>query len=453
MRSTLRTAALAALLVTAMVSAGPPAGSVRAAPPGRIPIEFWHGLARPLGDILEGVAADFNASQTTYQVNPVFKGSYPETMVAAIAAFRAGSAPHIVQMFEVGTATMMAAGAAIKPVYQLMKDAGVPFDARAYVAAVRGYYSTADGRLMSMPFNSSTPVMWYNRDAFRKAGLDPQKPPRTWAELRADAQRIRAANAAPCGFTTAWPTWAQLETFGALHDVPFATKSNGFDGTDTRLLINSPLFVRHLGLFLDMQKEGTFKYGGRDSAAEALYVSGECAIIHSSSALRARIVREAKFDWGEAFLPYYDDVKGAPRNSIIGGASFWAMTAPRRTAEEYRGVAEFFRYLSRPQVDARWAMATGYVPVTYIGFQVVQSSGYYAKNPGTDIPSQQLARTLPDANGRGLRLGNMPEIRVVIQEEMERAFQGRETAQQALDAAVRRGNEILVRFARTTAGR
>ncbi len=447
-------AAIAVLLVAAGVSpAAMPAPLVTAQAQGqRVQIEFWHGLGRPLGDVLEQVVADFNASQTKYQVKAAFKGSYSETMVAAIAAFRAGNAPHIVQMFEVGTATMMAAGRAIKPVYQLMKEAGIAFDPRVYLPAVRGYYSTSDGRLISMPFNSSTPIMWYNRDAFRKAGLDPQKPPKTWAELRAAAQKIRAANATPCAFTTAWPTWAQFEAFGAIHDVPLATKGNGMDGLDTELKINSPLYVRHLQLFLDMQREGTFKYGGRDGTAEASFVSGECAIIHTSSAFRARIVREAKFEWAGAFLPYYEDVKGAPRNSIIGGASFWVMTSPRRTPEEYKGVAEFFRYISQPEVDARWSMNTGYVPITYIGNQLVQASGFYEKNPGTDIPYKQLSRTIPTANGRGLRLGNMPEIRVIIQEEMEKAFQGQQTAQQALDKAVLRGNTTLVRFARTTTG-
>jgi sn-glycerol 3-phosphate transport system substrate-binding protein len=435
-------------IITLLIAGVLPAQTAAQAP-ARVQIEFWHGLTRPLGDILEGVAADFNASQTKYQVNAIFKGQYPETMVATIAAFRAGNAPHIVQMFEVGTATMMAAGGAIKPVYQLMKEAGAPFEPSVYLPAVRGYYSSSDGRMMSMPFNSSTPIMWYNRDAFRKAGLDPQKPPRTWAELRAAAQKIRATNAAPCAFTTGWATWAQMETFGAIHDVPFATKGNGMNGLDAQLQINSPLYVRHVQLFVDMQKEGTFKYGGRDNAAEALFVSGECAILHSSSGLRARLVAQAKFDWAAAFLPYYEDVKGAPRNSIIGGASLWVMTSPRRTADEYRGVAEFFRYISQPDVDARWSMDTGYVPITFVGYQRVKASGYYEKNPGSDIPYKQLTRTPPTANGRGLRLGNMPEIRTVIYEELEKALQGQQTAQQALDTAVQRGNTILARFART----
>lgn len=459
MKSSVLAGAMAAVLIAAIgfvapnLALGQPLAPVLTAqaPGQRIQIEFWHGLTQPLGGILEGIVSGFNASQTRYQVNASFKGSYPETMVAAIAAFRAGNAPHIVQMFEVGTATLIAAGSAVKPVYALMKEAGVPFDPSMYLPAVRGYYSTSDGRMVSMPFNSSTTILFWNKDAFKRAGLNPDVPPKTWADVRAAAQRIRATNAAPCGLTTAWPTWTQFENFGAVHDVPFATKSNGFDGLDAELTINSPLYVRHLQLLMDMQKEGAFKYGGRDNAGDSLFPSGECAIITASSALRARIIREAKFDWGVTYLPYHEDVKGAPKNSIIGGASFWVMTSPRRTADEYKGVAEFFRYISTPEVAAKWHMDTGYVPITFTGMQLAQASGYYQQNPGADIPIKQLTRTIPTKNSKGLRLGNMPEIRVVIQEEMEKAFQGQQTAKQSLDNAVRRGNEILRRFEKANA--
>ncbi|HKZ06839.1 MAG TPA: sn-glycerol-3-phosphate ABC transporter substrate-binding protein UgpB [Methylomirabilota bacterium] len=414
----------------------------------RTQIEFWYGLGQPLGGLIEKIVADFNASQAQYQVNPSFKGSYPETMVGAIAAFRAGNAPHIVQMFEVGTATMMAARGAVKPVHELMKETGVPFDPNAYVPAVKGYYSLPDGRMVAMPFNSSTTIMFYNKDAFKKAGLDPAKPPQTWPDLVAAAKKIKAANAAPCAFTTAWPTWAQFEQFSAIHDVPLATKANGMAGLDAELKINSPLHVKHVQNLLDMQKEGTFKYGGRDAAGDALFPSGECAMIHASSGLRARIMREAKFEWGPAMLPYWPGTPNAPKNSIIGGAAFWVMTSPTRKPEEYKGVAEFFRFISQPDVVAKWHTDTGFLPVTVAGYEKVKASGFYQQNPGTDIPYLQLTRTQPSENSRGLRLGNMPEIRNIIQEELEKAFQGQQTAQQALDNAVQRGNVVLRNFER-----
>jgi sn-glycerol 3-phosphate transport system substrate-binding protein len=421
-----------------------------------VEIQFWHGLPQPLGGILEGIVNDFNGSQQRYRVTPAYRGSYPETMVAAIAAFRANSAPHVVQMFEVGTGTMMAAGRAVKPVHELLREAGVEIDFDDYLAPVRGYYATPDGRQMAMPFNSSTAVAFYSKDAFRRAGLDPERFPETWPEVAEAARRLRAAGVA-CPMSTAWPTWIQIEQFSAIHDLPLATRANGFGGLDAELRINNSILVRHVQNLVDWQREGLFRYGGRDAAGDALFPSGECAILFASSGLRARILREARFEWGVAMLPYYPDVQGAPINSIIGGAAFWAMNrGPNqgRSAEEWRAVAEFFRYLARPEVAAKWHTETGFLPVTRAAFEQVRASGYYERNPGADIPIRQLLRGdgRTTENSRGIRLGGFVEIRNIIQEEIEKAFQGQQDARQAMDNAVSRGNQVLRNFERQNRG-
>jgi sn-glycerol 3-phosphate transport system substrate-binding protein len=421
----------------------------------RTTIEFWHGLTQPLGGMLEQIAADFNASQTQYQVNASFRGSYPETMAAAIAAFRANQAPHIVQMFEVGTGTMMAAGRAIKPVHELLAETGVAIDFADYLPAVRGYYSLADGRMMSMPFNSSTAIMFYNKEHFRRAGLDPEKAPATWAEMREATQRLRAAGLA-CPFTTAWPTWTQIEQFSAIHNIPLASQDNGFGGLNAELRLNNPTMVRHLDTLMAMAREGQFRWGGRDGAGDALFASGECSIIHASSGARARFLREVPggaANVGAAMLPFYNDVEGAPLNSIIGGASFWVLNRgpnAQRSAEEFKGAAEFFRFISQPQVALKWHTDTGFLPVRNAAFALARDAGFYTQNPGADIPIQQLLRGGGQMTGntRGIRLGGFVEIRVIIQEEMERALQGQQTAQQAMDNAVNRGNQVLRNFER-----
>jgi len=220
-------------------------------------IQWWHAMGGQLGERLSALAENFNRSQKDYKVTPVYKGTYTETMTAAIAAFRAKQQPHIVQVFEVGTATMMAAKGAIYPVYQLMADAGEKFDPGAYLPAVYGYYSTTDGKLLSMPFNSSTPVLYYNKDAFRKAGLAPDKPPKTWPDIEDYAKRLLASGY-QCGFTTQWQTWVQIENFGAWHNIPFATGANGFSGTDIKLLINDPLRIRHIENLAKWHKDKIF---------------------------------------------------------------------------------------------------------------------------------------------------------------------------------------------------
>lgn len=419
---------------------------------GKVKIVWWHAMPAALGEEVNRLAKEFNASQATYEVEPIFKGSYTETLTAAIAAFRAGQAPHIVQMFEVGTGSMLAAGPAVKQVWQLAQETGVKLDPEQYVAAVRGYYSLPDGRLASMPFNSSTAIMWINQDAFEKAGLDPAKPPATWPEVMAAAKALKEKAAAPVAMTTSWPTWIQLEQYSALHNLVFATKENGFAGLDTELKINSPQHVKHVQRLLDMAKDGLFKYAGRDNAGDALFPAGEAGIAFMSSGSRAAVLRNAKFKWGCAPLPYDPEIIASPINGVIGGASLWVMNSKDRTPAEYKGVAEFFRFLAQPKVDAVWSQNTGYVPITLGGFEENKTSGYYDKNPGSDVAIRQLLRGQMTANSKGFRLGRMVELRNIIQEELEGALQGKQGAQAAMDNAVTRGNKVLRDFEKAAKG-
>lgn len=441
MRSALRP--LRATLLAALVGIAPLAHAQS------VQIEFWHGLSGALGEMLETVVADFNASQDRVVVTPSFKGTYDETMNAAIAAFRAGTAPHIVQMYEVGTATMMYAGGAIKPVHELMAETGIAFDPSIYLPGIAGYYSLLDGSLMSMPFNTSTPIMWVNDTALAAAGLDPDTVALdTWQQVRSVAKQVVDAGAAPCGFSMAWPSWTQIENFSAIHDTPIGTLSNGLEGLGTELLINSPLHVAHLQTLIDMKNEGSFTYSGRGNLGDASFASGECAIVQASSALVARVNREATFDWSVRMLPYYEGVAGAPINSIIGGASFWVMQSPTRTEAEYRGIAEFFSFISTLDEATKWHTVSGYLPIRFGVYESLDAEGFYADKAHLAIPYQQLTRGTATANSKGLRFGNMPAIRVVIEEEMELALNGEQTAQQALDKAVERGNAILRAFER-----
>jgi sn-glycerol 3-phosphate transport system substrate-binding protein len=427
---------------TAALAAAPAIG--RAAE--KTKIVWWHAMTAALGEQVNHIAETFNASQDAVELQAIYKGGYADVLTATIAASRAGQAPHLVQIFEVGTGTMLAAGKAVKQTWELAQDTGATIDPNTYIASVRGYYSLPDGRMASMPFNSSTAVMWYSKDAFRKADLDPEKPPATWQDVVAAAKAIKDRNAAPVPMTTSWPTWIQLEQYSALHNIPFASKANGFEGLDAQLEINSKAHVKHIERLLEMAKEGTFKYAGRDNAPSQLLVSGDAGIHFDSSAARGNLVKSAKYDWGIAYLPYDPELIKTPLNSIIGGASVWTMTAPGRSAAEYEAVATFLQFLGKPDIDARWSQGTGYVPTTFAGFELSQQQGYYDKNPGADLAVKQLARGAVTDNSRGLRLGRLPEIRNIIQEELEKALQGGQNAQQAMDAAVSRGNKVLRDF-------
>nr|WP_315490514.1 sn-glycerol-3-phosphate ABC transporter substrate-binding protein UgpB [uncultured Rhodoferax sp.] len=405
-------------------------------------VQWWHSMGGALGEWVNDLAKDFNASQKDYKIVPTFKGSYDESMTAAIAAFRSGNAPHILQVFEVGTATMMASKGAIVPVGKIMADAGVKFDPAAYVPAVAGYYTAPNGQMLSFPFNSSTPVFHYNKDAFKAAGLDPEKPPKTWPEVALAAGKLKASGH-KCPFTSSWMSWTQLESFSAWHNTEFATKGNGMRGIDARLTFNSPLHVRHIENLGNMAQGGLLVYKGRGNAADATFVSGECAMITGSSALYGNIKRNSKFASGISTLPYYPDVAGAPQNTVIGGASLWVMSGKK--ADEYKGVAQFFAHLSKAEEAAKSHQRTGYLPVTIESFKLTDNSGFYKQNPGTDVSVTQMIRKTTDKS-RGIRLGNFVQIRTITDEELEQVWGGKKTAKDALDSAVKRGNEQLERF-------
>jgi len=411
-------------------------------------IQWWHAMSGPLGEWVNDLAKQYNESQKDYKVVPTFKGTYDESMTAAIAAYRSGNAPHILQVFEVGTATMMASKGAIKPVGEVMKEGGAKFDPKAYISAVAGYYTAPNGQMLSFPLNSSTTIFYYNKDAFKAAGLDPNKAPTTWPEVVAAAAKLKA-NGHKCPFTTSWISWTQLESFSAWHNTLFATQNNGFGGTNARLAFNSPLHVRHFENLANMAKQGLFVYKGRGNVPDAAFPSGECAMFTGSSGLYARVAKDAKFAYGISALPYYPDVEGAPQNTVIGGASLWVMSGKKPV--EYKGVADFFSFLSKPDVQSASHKRTGYLPITMAAYEVTDKSGFYKQNPGTDVAVTQMIRKTTDKS-RGIRLGNFVQIRTIIDEETEQIWSGKKQPKEALDAAISRGNEQLERFQKANKG-
>lgn len=433
-KHTLAAGVMAATLLTC--------ASVQAAP---TEITFWHAMANTLGDWVSDLTAQFNEKVPECHLTSIYKGPYDQTMSAGIAAHRAKRSPNILQVFEVGTATMMYSGGAVVPVGQLMEKAGFKFDPKSYIPAVYGYYSTPDGSMMSFPFNSSTTVLYLNLTKFKNAGLptDAEHLPKTWKEIEEAARKLKAAGEV-CPMTTSWIGWTQLESFSTWHNVEYATKNNGFGGLDARLMINSPLHQRHLENLERWNKEGLFVYKGRGNHADASFYSGECAITMGSSGTLGNIRRNAKFEYATSTLPYYEGTPDAPQNTAIGGASLWAMAG--KPDAENRCVAEFFNFLSDPKVQAANHQRTGYLPVTMKAFELSKESGYYDKNPGSDVAVKQMLKTTEKS--RGIRLGNLPAIRTIVDEEFEKIWAGKASAKDALATVVERGNAELTKFER-----
>ena len=428
-------------------------------------IHFWHAMTGQLSEALEAQVKQFNESQTDYEVKPLRKGSYAETLTAAIAAYRQKNPPHLVQVFEVGTQTMLLSGA-VHPVHDLMKEQEIAINWGDFIKPVAGYYMK-DGKLYSMPYNSSTPIFYYNKDAFKKAGLDPGKPPKTWKEVEDFSKKILAASAAKCGFSTGWPSWTMMENMHATHDQPFATKNNGFGGVEgVELLINREFGQKHVGALAAWQKDNIYSYGGRGGTADPKFVNGDCAMYIQSSALIGGFTRGVKFDWGTGELPHW----GAPykkATSIIGGATLWVLKG--KPAAEYKGVARFLEFLARPETQMWWHVNTGYLAVSNTAVKNLEQGYHFVKNPKqytafaqlTGLPPTPPAalagkKTAPPkpervatVNSSGLRLGNFVQIRDAIEGELENIFGGKKTVKQGLDDAVAKSNALLKDFAAT----
>ncbi|MBB6011463.1 sn-glycerol-3-phosphate ABC transporter substrate-binding protein UgpB [Aquamicrobium sp. NLF2-7] len=402
-------------------------------------ISWWHAMTGANAEVVDKIAKDFNASQSDYEVVPVFKGTYPETLNAGIAAFRAGQAPDIIQVFDVGTGVMMAAEGAIRPVAEVLEGAGLKFDKSQYLPGIVAYYSKPDGTMLSFPYNSSSPILYYNKDVFEKAGLDVNNPPKTWGEVFEAAKKIKTSGAAACGYTSTWLTWIHLENFAAWNNISYGTNENGLAGGDVELKINAPLYVNHFQSIADLAKDGTFKYGGRTSEAKQLFLAGECGILTESSGGLGDIVKSG-MNYGIGQLPYDEDGAG-PQNTTPGGASLWVMAG--KSDEQYKGVAAFFNYLSQTDVQQFLHEQSGYLPVTLAAYEATKGSDFYEKNPGRETPILQMMGKAPTENSKGVRLANLPQVRDIQNEEFEKMLAGQQTAQQALDAAVTRGNAAI----------
>jgi len=402
-------------------------------------IQWWHAMTGANNEVVDQLAREFNESQKDYKIVPVFKGTYPETLNAGIAAFRAKQPPAIIQVFDAGSGVMMGAQGAIVPVATVLEKGGYKFDKSQYLPGIVAYYSKPDGTMLSFPYNSSSPILYYNKDLFKKAGLDAETAPKTWADVFDAARKIKTSGAAPCGFTSTWLTWIQTENYAAWNNVSYGSNENGLGGVDVKLAVNSEPFVQHFQAIADLAKEGVFRYGGRTSEAKQLFTSGECAILTESSGGLGDIVKSG-MNYGIGQLPY-DDGPGRPQNTIPGGASLWVFAG--KSEAEYKGTAEFFHFLSQTKIQSRLHQVSGYLPVTMAAYEETKKSGFYEKNPGRETPIQQMMGKAPTENSKGVRLVNLPQVRDIMNEEFEAMLAGQQDAKAALNKAVERGNAAI----------
>lgn len=406
-------------------------------------IQLWHGFDGPLEKYFVEIVEDFNHHSGNYKIVPVKKGNYKEVVEKGLEAFKTKQHPHILQVYEVATLTMMYTPEVFVPVDKLMYTFHKKFDPDVYIDAVRSFYSTSDGKMLSFPWNASTGILFYNKDAFAKAGLNIEKAPKTWEEMEETCQKLVALGYK--GFTTAWPAGYHLEHFSCWHNLPLSTLGNGFDGLATRFVFNSPERVFHITKLAEWQKNGIFHYSGRLGAEpENLFTTGKCAILLQGANRLPLLKNQANFPIGVGFMPYWTSIVQKPYNLNIGGASFWVMAG--FSQEEYRGIVQFFEYLSSTEIQAYWHQKTGYLPITDAAYYLTKKKGFYKDNLAAEIAVLEVMASKPTPYTRGIRVGSYIEIRDMIIDNLEKAFSGEVAPKEALDNAVKTGNQMLEAF-------
>jgi sn-glycerol 3-phosphate transport system substrate-binding protein len=411
----------------------------------RTQIEWWYGLGGRIGEEIENLIADFNASQDQYTVVGVHKGNYEETFAAMIAAYRVGQHPAIIQATERSVLTMMNSGA-IVPMHDLMAEHGHPFETADFIAPIGAYYMF-DGTMNAMPFNHSTSIMWYNVEHFAAAGFE--GPAATWEEFETQLYAIKDLGLSNCQMVLNSDfVWSLVEGFSTINDLPFGTLANGRDGLATEYVYNTTRVVEQVERLKKWVDDGIIQLAGQGTSPAQMFTSGTCSTWSASTAAHAQVEAEAKFDWSATLQPHLAGVE--PRNSQLGGAGLWVLQG--KSDAEYEAAAAFMNYIQQPEVQADWAFVTGYVPVTNAAYDLMTERSLFQQSPTREIAILQLLRGEPTDNSWGFRFGNSNQWWAAINEELQAAFAGQKTVQEALDASVVRGNEILRQFERINAG-
>lgn len=417
----------------------------------RIKFDYWYGLTGQLGEVMQKHCDEFNASQDKYEAVCSGQGGYDKAEQNTIAAYRAKQQPTIVQIYDAGTVNFMLSGA-IYPANKFAEDHGLDVNWDGYFPGISNYYATSTGDMWSFPYNSSTAVLYWNKDQWAKIGKD--KAPATWAEFAADLKALNEAGV-ECGFAFDFDTWMNLEQFSAINGLPIASMDNGYGGLGAELVFNQTAFVDHMKNFKDWMDAGYAKIQTAQVGKNLVqaFSDGSCAATTTSIANHG-VVRSTAVEglnWDVAMLPVLEE--GNRTNSLVGGASLWIMDG--KSEQEYEAAAAFLAYVTAPDTGEKFMVSnTGYIPVTTAGFELLTAEGFYEQPEykGRELAIASLTASDVTPVSRGIRLGNFTSIRAEIRSELEAAFTGQKTVEEAINASVERGNQILRRYEQTFKG-
>lgn len=399
-----------AALLLALGLAGPAAAVTE--------IELSHQLGRASAEKLGHLVEHFNNQSKDYKVRLVTRaeGAPPATLNLATRE---------------DVAEFATRKGHFRPLHQVMTDAKEKFDPALFAPELRVSVTDGKGKLVALPVAMTTPVLFYNKAAFRKAGLNPDQPPRTWWQVQDAAGKLRDAGIT-CPYTSSWPAWVHIDNLSALN-------AGDVVGPKGQLAFNGYVQVKHIALLASWHKSFYFIYFGRRNEADLHFAAGECGMLTSNVSLAAVLRDAPAIEFGVAPLPYYDDVRGAPQHTLADGTSLWI--GEGRKPLEYKAAAKFVSFLMAPEMQVELTKMGGYLPMTPVARAVADSKLLAGDLVGMKVAYAQL-------KGEGathpLRVSQIDPVRIIVEEELEAVWADKKPAKEALDTAVARGNIALL---------
>jgi len=406
-----------------------------------VTIEFWHAMSGDRIELIQGIVDDFMRENPNITVNVQYSGSYDETLNKVKSAYKAGNAPSVFHSYEIGTLGMIKSGITVA-VDELATKFGRPINWDEFFVPVQSYYKY-QGKHYSMPFNSSTPLVYYNKTLFKKAGLDPNNPPKTFSDIRKAAVALKKSGI-DSPITWNLHSW-YFEEMNCLQDAPFVNNSNG-RGVElpTKVLFNQEAGVKILEWWVEMYKDGLFMDVGPGwSNHRAAFGSGEAAMIMSSSSdvnLLTKALADKGWELGTGFLPRPE---GATGGVAIGGGSLWF--TKDHTPEEELAALKLVTYISSDKPQMAWHKGTGYFPVRITAMDQLEKEGWFVENPNYKTAFDQLLASPETLNTAGSLLGVFPETRAIIEGKIQECYKGK-NIKVALDEAAAEVNGLIAEW-------
>lgn len=408
-------------------------GAAHAAPQK---ILVWHSMDNAHKAVFESFVEQFNKSQKDVIVELSAAPDQPALTAGVAQAVKDKRAPHLVQLSDEFSPETVAKDNRVLPLHELLAKHPIR-DVRWFLPQTSNYVRDGRGRLLALPLMAEIPVLFYNRDLYKKAGINPDQPPTTWRDLQNQLIALQEAGVS-CPYATSRMVWVHQENLAASNNQPFASRNNGLDGGRPDLLVNSQLHIRHMATMTSWVRARLLTTATFGDEADATFANGDCAVLSAGTGAWAQL-DPRKFTPGVAPLPRYLEASKEAGMPLVSGSALWALAG--HTAAENKATASFIAWLVSPNVAAQWHQQTGYLPLTEAAARAADVS-FYNRIPGAQQVVTQMDKT-PSAYSRGLRIPRYQAVLEILNEETARTLRGEKPAMQAQADAVKRAAVVM----------